>query len=302
MQIMLQESARYLFYAPFYAALALRAYEKEGLDVRFVPSATAAYGADSVIGGAADVAWGGPSRLLANYDKDPASPLVAFCEVVTRDPFFLVGRTPRPDMTLRDLQSVRLATVSEVPTPWHCLQEDLRRVGIDPQTLDRKSDGAMPANMAALRAGAMDVVQLFEPYVSEIVRAGDAFVWYAGASRGPTSFTTLYAPRAAVARRRDEFKGMVRAIYRVQRWMREASTGEIASAIADYFPHLSSEIAAMAIERQRDAGIWGSDPRLPRSGFDRLKASFRSGGYITRDLPFEAAVDNSLAEEVMAEG
>ena len=36
MTIALQEGLRGLFYAPFYAALALGAYEQEGVDIRFV--------------------------------------------------------------------------------------------------------------------------------------------------------------------------------------------------------------------------------------------------------------------------
>ena len=49
---------------------------------------------------------------------------------MTRDPFLLMGRTPKPDFKLADLKSVKLATVSEVPTPWLCLQNDLRLAGI----------------------------------------------------------------------------------------------------------------------------------------------------------------------------
>ena len=75
----------------------------------------------------------------------PGCDLVCFGEVVTRDPFLLMGRTPKPDFTLADLASVTLATVSEVPTPWLCLQHDLRLAGIDPagiRRVDRPDDGA----------------------------------------------------------------------------------------------------------------------------------------------------------------
>jgi hypothetical protein len=37
---------------------------------------------------------------------------------------------------------MRVATVSEVLTPWLCLQEDLRQAGIDPVRLDRVADGS----------------------------------------------------------------------------------------------------------------------------------------------------------------
>jgi len=72
---------------------------------------------------------------------------------VTRDPFFLVGREPRTDFDLRELAALRIGTVSEVPTPWLCLQDDLRRAGIDPATLDRVTNQTMAENTAALRAG-----------------------------------------------------------------------------------------------------------------------------------------------------
>ena len=77
--------------------------------------------------------------------------LVAFCEVVTRDPFFVVGRAPRPDFRLADLLECRIGTVSEVPTPWMCLQDDLRRAGLDPDAVDRVADKTMADNAAALR-------------------------------------------------------------------------------------------------------------------------------------------------------
>src|SRR4029453_18243656 len=80
--------------------------------------------AQALRSGRADVAWGGPIRLLLANNQQPDSDLVIFCEVVRRDPFFLVGRDPKPAWQLTDLLHVRVATVSEVPTPWLCLQHD----------------------------------------------------------------------------------------------------------------------------------------------------------------------------------
>ena len=86
---------------------------------------------------------------------------------MTRDPFLLMGRAPEPDFTLADLASVKLATVSEVPTPWLCLQHDLRLAGIDPGSASSAStDRTMARNVAALKAGDVDVIQVFEPFPS----------------------------------------------------------------------------------------------------------------------------------------
>ena len=103
MAITLQESLRGLFYAPFYVALARDAYAAEGVEVRFVSSPRPGDAARNVMDGTVDVCWGGPMRVMQAYQEIAGCDLVSFAEVVTRDPFLLVGREPRPDFALRDL-------------------------------------------------------------------------------------------------------------------------------------------------------------------------------------------------------
>ena len=299
MAITLQESLRGLFYAPFYAALARDAYAKEGVEVTFASAPTPGHAATNIMGGTADVCWGGPMRVMQTYHRMPDCDLVCFGEVVTRDPFLLVGRTPRPDFSVRDLVGLRVGTVSEVPTPWMCLQHDLRLADVDPASVTRVSDRSMADNCAALAAGDLDVVQVFEPFVSALVAAGTGFVWYAQASRGPTSYTTFYARRGVLTARRDELLRMVRAIYRTQQWVAGADGAEIAETVAGYFPAVPAAILAAACTRYKALEIWGGTPVLPRAGYDRLRDSLVSGGFVDPGTPFEVAVDNSLAEAVL---
>ena len=300
MAITLQESLRGLFYAPFYVALARDAYAKEGVDVRFVSAPEPGQAATAIMSGGADVSWGGPMRVMQTYHNDPSCDLVSFAEVVTRDPFLLVGREARPDFKVADLTGVRLASVSEVPTPWMCLQEDLRRAGVAPDRVARVADNTMAQNCAALLAGTVDAVQVFEPFVSTLLAEHGCHVWYAQASRGPTSYTTFYARRAALTARRDELTRMVRAIYKTQRWVAAASAAAIAQAVRAFFPAVAPAILEAACARYLALGIWGGDPILPRSGYDRLLESLVSGGFVHPGTPFEVAVDNSIAREVMA--
>ncbi len=300
MAITLQESLRGLFYAPFYAALARDAYAQEGVEVRFVSAPTPGEAATTVLGGGVDVCWGGPMRVMQTYARHPGCDLVCFAEVVTRDPFLLVGRTPRPDFALRDLAGLRLGTVSEVPTPWMCLQEDLRRAGVAPSSLTRTTDATMAENVAALSAGTLDVVQLFEPFASSLEAAGAGHVWYPAATRGPTSYTTFYARRGLLTARRDELLRMVRAVWRTQQWLAAVDGSTLAATIAAYFPAVAPELLAASCTRYQGLGIWGRDPVLPRAGYDRLRASLVSGGFVSPGTAFEVAVDNSLAQAVLA--
>ena len=302
MAITLQESLRGIFYAPFYAALAHDAYAKEGIEVRFVSAPRPGDAAVNIMDGTADVCWGGPMRIMQTYHNDPSCDLVSFGEVVTRDPFLLLGREPRPGFSVRDLAGLRAGTVSEVPTPWMCLQEDLRRAGVDPGSVNRVPNASMAANVAALLRGDLDVVQVFEPFASMLTESGAGFVWYAAADRGPTSYTTFYTRRGLLVSRRDELTRMVRAMYRTQQWVAGADGAAIAAAVAAYFPDVPAVILEAACTRYKALGIWGRDPILPRAGYDRLLASLVSGGFVHPGTPFEVAVDNSLAEAVTREG
>jgi NitT/TauT family transport system substrate-binding protein len=222
-QIAVQEPFRALFYAPFYAALARGDYAAQGVDVRLLPGTVPSLAKDSVLDGTADLAWGGPMRLLLAHDKDPDCPLKLFGAVVMGDPFFLVGRTARPDFRLTDLATLTLGTVSEVPTPWWCLQDDIRRAGLDPDAVRRVTNRSMAENAAAVAAGTLDVAQLFEPIVSAMEIAGTGHAWHAQASRGPTSYTAFYSRADVIATKRPAFEAMVRGLAVTLAWFATAT-------------------------------------------------------------------------------
>jgi NitT/TauT family transport system substrate-binding protein len=300
--ITLSENFRALFYTPFYAAHATGAYAKEGVDVEFRPSSDPNRTAAALRSGEVEVMWGGPLRVLLTHDANPSSDVVCFCDVVARDPFFLIGRAPMPSFRPADLTTVRVGTVSEVPTPWLCLQDDIRRDGADPGAVVRVADGSMAANAAALRAGTLDAVQLFQPFAEELLAAGAGHLWYAAANRGLTSYTTLVTRQSVVEKKREELLGMVRAMYRTLRWIRATPGAEIHRMLASYFPDVPPAIYAGAIDRYRMLELYGPDPVTRPEGFHRLAAAMRSGGALKRAVPFEDCVDNSLAEQVVREG
>ena len=238
---------------------------------------------------------------MQTYDRRTDCDLVCFGEAVTRDPFFLIGREPRPDFTFADLYGKRVATVSEVPTPWLCLQEDLRRAGLDPDALPRVADRTMTENVAALRRGEFDVVQLFQPFAEELIAGGNGHLWYAAATRGSTSYTSFYTRRTTLTARREELKKVVRGLYRTQKWLHASPPEAIADAVQSFFPAVPALLLRAAIARYRALGIWGRNPILPRVGYERLRAGLISASFVRQAAPFEQAVDNTLAEEIVRE-
>lgn len=299
MAITLFENFRAVFYAPFYAAVALDAYGAEGVDVRLETSSDPETTANALLNGDADVSWGGPMRILYTHDKDPNCGLVGFAEVVTRDPFFIIGREPRPNFSVQDLSNCRIATVSEVPTPWLCLQDDLRRAGVNPDRIDRIPSQTMAENEAALREGSIDAIQVFQPYAEHLIRDGIGHIWYAAASRGPCSYTTLYTTTDALHTKGDTIRTMARATFRTQKWLHEQTAETVAACIADYFPDLEPDVLAACIARYKALGVYGRNPILPRNGFERLKEACIFGGLITHGAAYEDCVDTQAAQDAI---
>jgi NitT/TauT family transport system substrate-binding protein len=293
MRIRLAENFRAVFYAPFYATLACGEFARQGLEVDLIDSATPGSGTAALESGSIDVTWGGPMRAMKAWDGAGA-PLVCFAEVVRRDPFYLVGRPSAAPLRLTDLAHLTLGSVSEVPTPWLCLQHDLRKAGIDPAAVRRIADRPMAQNLAAVARGDLDLAQVFEPYATLAVEKG-LEIRHAAADRGPTSYTTFLTTPANLARHRRAFAAMTRAVAGMQRWLASASGAEIAAAVAAYFPHLSPAVLAAAFDRYKERRVWAEDPAVSRQGFDRLAESLRSGGFIRRSPDYEACVVDPLA-------
>lgn len=301
MPVILIENFRAVFYSPFYAAMALGAYDAEGVEVRLETSTSPERTLQSVVAGTGQVSWGGPMRLLHALDKEPTCGVVAFCEVVGGDPFFLLGRDPNPGFRIRDLETRSLATVSEVPTPWYCLQHDLRLAGIDPDRVHRTPPRPMAENAARLRAGEVDVIQVFEPFATQLVGEGVAHVWYAAATRGPTSYTTLNTTRDFLSRAPETALRMTRAIYRTQKWIAAHDGRDLAEAIARYLPDLAPATLAACLEAYQRLGIWNRTPVIQRAGVEWLRDAMFAAGAIRSRIAFEDLADTRFAEQAVRE-
>ena len=291
MSIKLCENFRALFYAPYYAAFEIGAYKNAGVDVEFALMEGPGSGGEAVIEGAEAVTWGGPMRVMLDHDRDPDSELVSFCEVVGKDPFLILGHEPKPDFKVSDLTDIRFANFIEAPTPWNCLQEDLRRAGIDPASLNRISDQSITDNISAFKSGELDAVQVLEPYAQILVDEGHGHIWFEGASRGSCSYTTFYAKRSLLDSRQDDLGGMYAAMAHTLKWVQEVTPEEIVKTITPYFPDNDPKCLTSAIARYRRAGLWNQTPVVSEIGLERLRAGLISNSFIKRDIPYDEMVD-----------
>ena len=296
MKITLGENFRAIFYAPFYALKVLDLARREGVEIEWLPPGAPGGAIDDVKRGTVDLTWGGPMRVMQDLDGMPAggASLLCFGEVVARDPFCLVGTPDPAGFELGALARLRLGIVSEVPTPWLCLQADLRDAGIDPTVMRAsgrvRTDLTMAQQLQALGSGDLDVAQCFEPHVSQALADGTGRLLYAASGRGPVVYTTFICSRDGLAHRREAFGGVKRALHALQDWMAAHGAGELARLTAPFFPAVPRPIFNASVERYFAAGVWARRPDVSSAGFDRLAHSLRTGGFIASPASYAACV------------
>lgn len=304
MKIRLAENFRAIFYAPFYALRALDLAAVEGVDIEWLAPRSPGGAIENVKSGAVDVTWGGPMRAMKDHDTTPANgtSLVCFGEVVARDPFYLVGKINTPNFDLVDLATTRLGVVSEVPTPWLCLQADLMDRQVDTWAMRKGAllncSLSMPEQLRALKNNFLDVGQFFEPYVSQAVAEGIGKILYAACDRGPTVYTTFICSRDGLERNHETFARLYQTLKKLEAWIQERGPDELAKLIVPYFPEVPLTLLHDSVRRYFFSGIWSRSPEVSQVGFDRLAQSLQVGGFIKSRIAYESCVHRFDAVDV----
>lgn len=301
MKLTLLENFRSMFYAPFYASTELNVYETEGLDVEVKMTPELGKTLDHVIAGEAEMSWGGPMRLLYALDANPSAGCVAFAEIVGREPTLLVGRTPKPAFRMRDLEAASVGVFSEAPTPWICLQHDLRLAGADVRKVKAVTGRSMEDNAQALREGTVDAIQVFEPVAQNLIDEGAGHLWYATAQRGPTSFTTLFTTRRVIDEQPEAILRMTRAVRRTLEWVHANDGMTLAKTVHAWLPEIPLEVLAKCCDAYKKLGLWNRDPVVDPQGFAWKRDAMLEGGEISRKLTYEDCVESRFAAQVMHE-
>jgi len=292
--IILYENMRTVVYVPFYLAIVRGDWSAAGIDVSVQTSPSTPETAQGLIDGRADVSWGGPMRVMLHHDRDRDCPLVCFAQIVARDPSIILGRVAhdkyRDQFRFTDLAGKRVGVIAEVPTPWMTLQDDLGRAGVNLDDIDWVKDRGMAENAAALRAGELDAIQIFEPYADALVQDGTAHIWHRSAVRGDSCWTSFYTTVAFTKREPETCRALVKGIERALAVLHKDDPEQTARAVGDYFPDLEAGDLARMIDGYRASGLWAQTTELPVTAFTRLKAAMISGGLISYDAPYDRLV------------
>lgn len=298
-RITVAQPFRTLFYAPHYVALHGGHFAAEGLEVRAVIADGSVNTIRALVDGSAHVSLGGLMRSLDVADRGGRL-LPHFAEVNSRNGFFLLSRTPRPDFTWRDLLGRTVISFAGAPTPWQCMLAVLRRHGVDPARVTFVRDLHGADAVAAFQAGRGEFLEAGQPTTEELLASGAAHLVAAmGEATGPVPFSSYMTTPDRLRREPELLLPFTRAVYRAQRWIARHDAAAIAEVIAPDFTDVPAPLRRGAIDRYLRQGTWASDPMLRQPGFEWLQEILLGGGFIKRRHAYRELVDTTYARQAM---
>jgi NitT/TauT family transport system substrate-binding protein len=154
----------------------------------------------------------------------------------------------------------------------------------------------MQENLDALIRGELDVIQVFEPYVSLALVHQDLEVVHAASQRGYTAYTTFISTFEGMQRNHAGFEAMILAIEQFRPWLAVHGPDELARVVKPFYPHLDLEVLTQCLRRYHAAELWTCRRAISRQGFARLAASMLDSGFIQQAASYEDCIAASAYE------
>ena len=301
--VRLNEVVHSVFYAPQYAALELRFFEEEGLDVTVSIGNGADKSMTALLSDSADIALLGTEAGIYVYNEGKDDYPKAFAQLTQRAGNFLISRTEEPDFQWTDLngKSViggRLGGMPELVLEY-ILKENGLTKGFDVEIINNidfsSTAGAFTGNVG-------DYTAEFEPVATTLEQNGTGYIVASlGEASGYLPYTVYMANDTFMKEHPEIIEAFTRAIYRGQQWIATHSAEEIAEVILPQFPESDVETLTTIIDRYKSQDTWKTDPLFSKKGFTLMQDIMEAGGELTSRVPFSDLVSNEFAEKVISE-
>jgi NitT/TauT family transport system substrate-binding protein len=300
--VRLSEVVRSIFYAPQYVALSEGFFEEEGLRIDLSTAWGADKGAAALISGSVDIGFFGPEAAIYVYNQGARDYIVGFAQLTTMDGSFFLQRSTTDEFSWEDVRGKTIVGARPGGVPEMVLEYVLKKHGITPFVdVEIITNLAFAAAPGAFQAGLGDYIAQFEPAMTELELAGTGkIVASMGLEGGPVSYTVYHARREYLEKNRDTLERFTRALYRGVKWVEEHESAEVAEKVAEFFPDTDLEVLTLIVERYRSQGTWNSTLRVSEEGFENLQTIMDSAGELTRRVPFEMLMDNSIVDAVLS--
>ncbi len=300
-KITLNEVTHSVFYAPLYAAVSLGYFKDEGLEIELVNGGGADKSMTAVLSGQAEIGLMGPEAAIYVFNEGKEDSALVIGQLTKRDGSFLMGRTPDDNFEWTDVKGKTIIGGRAGGVPEMTLEYVLRKNGLEPG-VDVEVLTNIQFNLmgGAFEGGTGDYVTLFEPTASTFEKEGKGYILDAvGAESGEVPYTAFMAKKSYIKDHPEIIEKFLRAVYKGQRFVQNATDEEVAQAIVSFFPDTSIESLVMVSKSYRAIDAWMDTPVMKEEAFNRLQDIIIQAGVLEDKVEFTDVVDTSYAQKIV---
>ncbi len=300
--VRVNEVTHSVFYAPFYAAIALGYFEEEGFRIELINGGGSDKSMTAVLTGDADVGLMGPETAVYVTGEGKSDPVMVIGQLTKRDGSFLMGKAPDPDFTFEKLAGKSVIGGRSGGMPQMTLTHVLKEHGlVNGENVTVRTDVQFDLMGGAFLSGSDDYVTMFEPAASAMELAGEAvIVASVGEAAGEVPYTCFMMKQSRLQEDPAFAKAFLRALYKGQQWIAEADPDTIASVISPEFPDSDEALLSRVAARYREIEVWSADPVMREEAYDSLIEIITEAGVIDSAPAFASVVENRYAEAAVA--
>lgn len=266
--VRISQAFQSLLYLPLYVAQENGYFEEQGVTVDIATGGGGTQSWTAVLGGSADFSIQDPVFVPKSHEN--GGPGVVVAAIQNAPSVFVIGRDGG-NATLDDpsvFEGKKVVVSPEPDTSWAFMKYLIDQKGIKDVTM---VNVALGSELAAVAGGQADLALSFEPTVSQAVVDQGLKVVYsfpANPDWFPFAFSSLTTTEDYLQENRDAAQGVVTAIAKASRFIYADPDATIEIA-AQYFPDLSRDVVAAAVQREIEAKGYAEDVTVTRESWDR---------------------------------
>ncbi len=299
----INEVTHSVFYAPLYLAEGLGYFEEENIKIELTNGGGADAVTSAVLSGDADVGFCGPEACVYVALGGSKDAPVVFGQLTKRDGSLLVSRTPEPNFKWTDLKDKEILAGRKGGVPAMTFEYVLNKNGLtNGVDVTLNFDVAFNLMTGAFEAGTADYCTMFEPTATEYEKAGKGYVVASvGEASGEVPYTCFTAKKSWLTKNQNKAEGLLRAVTKAVKYIRETPKKEVAKYLLPYFDGLTEETAISVLTRYTEIDAWVTDMAMTKESYNRLLDIIENAGELEKRVEFESVVDNSTAEKIYKE-
>ncbi len=297
-EVVLNEVAHSIFYAPMYVAIEEGYFEDEGIELTLVTG----FGADktmtAVLTGEADIGFMGSESTVYTYAGGTEDYVVNFAQLTQRAGNFLVAREPIDDFSWDMLVGKDVLGGRAGGMPEMVFEYILEMNGIDPGEVNIDQSIDFGSTAAAFSGGQGEFTVEFEPHATSLEQQGEGYVVASlGEDSGFVPYTAFSARKSYLEKNKDTVQAFTNALQRGMDYVQSHDPSEIAEVIAPQFAETDLETLTKIVERYYEQDTWKEDLIFEKDAFDLLQNILEDAKVLESRVPYEDLVTTEFAEK-----